>query len=75
MKTIEDGVAHLHSLGLAHNDLKPSNVMVDRHGKAVLIYFGGSAEFGKARQCTAMVSQVGRPSMGASHPKSMTAMP
>ena len=26
---IRDGVAHLHPLGLVHNDLNPSNVMVD----------------------------------------------
>ncbi|KAI1462871.1 kinase-like domain-containing protein [Annulohypoxylon moriforme] len=29
MQGIKDGVAHLHSLGLVHGDLNPSNIMVD----------------------------------------------
>lgn len=34
---IEDGVEHLHRLGLVHNDLKPSNIMVDGDGATPVI--------------------------------------
>lgn len=50
MKNIENGLAHLHGLGFAHNDLKQGNVMIDENGNAILIDFGGSAEFGKEVQ-------------------------
>lgn len=38
MQGIRDGVAHLHLLGLVHNDLNPSNVMVE-DGTAIIIDF------------------------------------
>lgn len=38
MRGIEDGVQHLHGLGLIHNDLNPSNIMMDG-GNAVIIDF------------------------------------
>lgn len=37
-------VAHLHKMGLAHNDIKPSNVMV-KNGMPVLIDFGSCRPF------------------------------
>ena len=40
-------VAHLHSLGLAHNDINPYNVCVDDNGEAVLIDFDSCLPFGK----------------------------
>lgn len=36
---IASGLLHLHSLGLAHNDVKPSNVVLTEEGHAVLIDF------------------------------------
>lgn len=36
---VEAGIQHLHSLGLVHNDINPSNIMI--HGdKAIIIDFG-----------------------------------
>lgn len=37
MDQVEAAVAHLHSLGLAHNDISPTNIMFDDDGQAVLI--------------------------------------
>ena len=42
---LESSVAYLHSLGLAHNDINPSNIMV-RDGMPVLIDFGSCQPFG-----------------------------
>ncbi|QRV90664.1 Serine/threonine-protein kinase [Ceratobasidium sp. AG-Ba] len=37
MQDIRDGVEHLHSLGLVHNDINPTNIMVDENGRGVLV--------------------------------------
>ena len=37
LRGIEDGISHLHRLGLIHNDLNPSNVMVDVDGSNPVI--------------------------------------
>lgn len=42
---LESAVAYLHSLGLAHNDINPDNIMV-RDGMPVLIDFGSCQPFG-----------------------------
>jgi len=47
MAKLEDAVHHLHSLGLAHNDLNPNNVMADESAMPVLIDFGLCRPFGK----------------------------
>lgn len=41
------GVHHLHSLGLAHNDINPYNICIDTDGTAVLIDFDSCLPFGK----------------------------
>lgn len=40
---------YLHSLGLAHNDINPDNIMV-RDGEPVLIDFGSCQPFGARLQ-------------------------
>lgn len=46
MSSITSAVKHLHSLGLAHNDLNPSNIMVDEFDTAVVIDLGSCQPFG-----------------------------
>lgn len=46
---VQSAIDYLHSLGLAHNDLNPQNIMV-RDGMPVLIDFGGCAPFGEVVQ-------------------------
>ncbi|KAI0525941.1 kinase-like domain-containing protein [Xylaria bambusicola] len=48
-KAIESAIHHIHSLGLAHNDINPHNIMF-KNGKAVLIDFGSCQPFGKTLQ-------------------------
>lgn len=45
LEVLESTVDYLHSLGLAHNDINPYNIMV-RDGMPVLIDFGGCQPFG-----------------------------
>jgi serine/threonine protein kinase len=40
------GITHMHSLGLAHNDITPSNIMLDENGCAVIIDFNNSGPLG-----------------------------
>ncbi|KAI0538685.1 kinase-like domain-containing protein [Xylaria digitata] len=44
-KAVESAVHHIHSLGLAHNDINPDNIMI-RDGMPVLIDFGSCQPFG-----------------------------
>ncbi|KGQ10117.1 Serine/threonine-protein kinase/endoribonuclease IRE2 [Beauveria bassiana D1-5] len=44
-EALESAVAYLHSLGLAHNDINPGNIMV-KGGMPVLIDFGSCQPFG-----------------------------
>jgi serine/threonine protein kinase len=48
-RTLVNVTEHIHKAGLAHNDIKPENYMVDnRTGDVILIDLGGAQEFGKA---------------------------
>lgn len=44
---IESGIRHLHSLGLAHNDINPANIMLDGD-KAIIIDFGSCRAVGES---------------------------
>ena len=46
MGALESAIHLLHSLGLAHNDLHPANILVDEKGAPVLIDFGSTRETG-----------------------------
>ena len=46
MGKIVSAVNHLHSLWLAHNDLTPMNVMVDKNDSPILINFSSCGPFG-----------------------------
>ncbi|CAG8905892.1 unnamed protein product [Penicillium egyptiacum] len=46
---IESGLRHLHSLGLVHNDLNPSNIMV-ADDKAIIIDVGSCRKIGESLQ-------------------------
>jgi serine/threonine protein kinase len=44
------GIDHLHALGLVHNDLSPSNIMLDERDTAIIIDFGSCRRIGKNLQ-------------------------
>lgn len=46
IEAIETGVKHLHSLGLAHNDLNPYNIMLNDLDSPRIIDFGSCRPFG-----------------------------
>ncbi|CAA7260740.1 unnamed protein product [Cyclocybe aegerita] len=43
---IQAGLDHLHSLGLAHNDINPHNIMLDDSGNPVIVDFDSCASIG-----------------------------
>jgi serine/threonine protein kinase len=43
---VEEGAKHLHKSGLAHNDISPSNIMIDDIGRAILIDHDSCAPLG-----------------------------
>jgi serine/threonine protein kinase len=46
MEALESAINHIHSLGWAHNDLNPGNVMINDLGMPILIDFGSSHPIG-----------------------------
>jgi serine/threonine protein kinase len=50
---IENGIRHLHTLGLVHNDINPSNIMLD-DDRAIII------DFGSCRNSRESLEDVGR---------------
>ena len=49
---IEAGLKHLHSLGLVHNDINPSNIMLDEDDEAVIIDFDSCSTYGTSLATT-----------------------
>lgn len=47
MESLESAVHHLHSLGWAHNDLNPSNILVTNDSRPIMIDFGSSHRIGE----------------------------
>lgn len=47
LEALDSAIAHLHSLGLAHNDINPENIMVGPDDMPILIDFGSCGTFGK----------------------------
>ncbi|EGX89074.1 Protein kinase-like domain [Cordyceps militaris CM01] len=50
MQSIREAVAHLHSLGYAHNDISATNIMFDEDDRALLIDLDSCASFGNKIQ-------------------------
>jgi serine/threonine protein kinase len=46
MREITSAINYLHSLGLAHNDLTPMNVMVNKEDISIVVDFGSCQPFG-----------------------------
>ncbi|KAJ5688599.1 hypothetical protein N7462_002991 [Penicillium macrosclerotiorum] len=49
---ILDGIRHLHSLGLVHNDINPANIMLDENNVPVLIDFDSCRRIGESLRDT-----------------------
>ena len=47
LQQLNDALAYIHSLGLAHNDINPDNIMIKK-GSPTLIDFGSCQPFGKS---------------------------
>lgn len=47
MRGIRAGIKHLHSLGLAHNDLNPANIAMDGYDNSIILDFGSCKRFGE----------------------------
>ncbi|KAI5457276.1 kinase-like domain-containing protein [Mariannaea sp. PMI_226] len=50
IRDISAGLEHLHQLGYAHNDINPSNIVVDENDKCIIIDFGSCMKLGSKLQ-------------------------
>ncbi|GKU08606.1 serine threonine protein kinase [Fusarium langsethiae] len=48
LQTIREALEHLHSIGFSHNDLNPSNIMMDKDNRAVIIDMDSSCRVGES---------------------------
>jgi serine/threonine protein kinase len=49
MADVRAALEHLHALGYIHNDINPSNVLLDEEDRAVLVDFGITGKTGEAK--------------------------
>lgn len=61
MKQVCDAVAFMHECKIAHRDLKPQNILLDRHFNIKLADFGFAKAFVKREQKVSMKSHLGTP--------------
>jgi hypothetical protein len=47
MAGVESAMKHLHALDMAHNDLNPTNIMLDEHDEAIIIDLGSCKRIGE----------------------------
>ncbi|POR35871.1 Serine/threonine protein kinase [Tolypocladium paradoxum] len=47
MESLESAIRHVHSLGWAHNDLNPTNILVTEDSRPILIDFGSARRIGE----------------------------
>lgn len=48
IRQVAAAMAYVHSTGRLHLDIKPGNIMIDQHGRAILIDFGTSKQYDEA---------------------------
>jgi serine/threonine protein kinase len=48
LEGIKNGLNYLHALGLVHNDITPSNIMLDEHDTPIIIDFGSCRAMGES---------------------------
>jgi len=61
MKEVCDAVAFMHDADIAHRDLKPQNILLDRNFKVKLADFGFAKAFVKREKRISMKSHLGTP--------------
>ena len=54
IKSIFDGLSHIHSMGVTHRDLKPENILIDNDKKALKII-----DFGLAKETSSALEKNG----------------
>ena len=72
---ILEGLDELHDMNIWHLDLKPANILLDKHQHAYLADFGISVALQTLQECTELTSWAGTPHyLSAPHPFCTIAM-
>src|SRR5690606_12744079 len=61
MAQILDALEYLHQQGVVHQDLKPNNILIDRHGVIRILDFGLAHRIGRIRTLSPASGLVGTP--------------